>query len=81
MAAMTSSIKYKDHRVNVFVTAAETGLEKDGLVLCNQIQTVAKGRLIKQVGKIPPKKMELVDWALLKSLDLDYTYDAIPPEG
>lgn len=81
MAAITSSTKHKDHEVNVFITASETGLKDDGLVLCNQIQTVAKGRLINQAGKIPPKKMELVDWALLKSLDIDYTYDAVPPKG
>jgi mRNA interferase MazF len=81
VAAITSNTKHKDHPVNVLVTGTETGLKEDGLVLCNQIRTVAKSRLIKQIGKVPPKKMELVDWALLKSLDLDYTYNAVPPRG
>lgn len=80
MAAITSSVKNKNNSLDVFVASAETGLEKDGLVLCNQIRTIDKGRLIKFCGKIPPKKMELVDWDLLRSLDLDYTYDAVPPK-
>lgn len=78
--AITSSIKHKDHTINVLVTATETGMDKDGLIVCNQIRTVAKSRLLNRIGKVPPNKMELVDWALLKSLDIDYTYDAVPPK-
>jgi mRNA interferase MazF len=79
--AITSSTKHKEHPINVLVTAAETGMKKDGLILCNHIRTVTKGRLLNRIGKVPPNKMELVDWALLKSLDIDYTYDAVPPKG
>jgi len=79
--AITSSIKHRDHPINVLVTATETGMKEDGLILCNQIRTVAKGRLLNCIGKVPPNKMELVDWALLKSLDIDYTYNAVPPKG
>jgi mRNA interferase MazF len=79
-AALTRSIKHKDHRVNVLVTASETGMKEDGLILCNQIRTVAKGRLLNRIGKVPLNKMELVDYALLKSLDIDYTYNAVPPK-
>jgi mRNA interferase MazF len=81
IAAITSNTRYRDHPVNVFVTASETGLEKDSLVLCNQIKTVDKSRLLERIGKMPAAKMYLVDWALLRSLDIDYTYEATPPKG
>jgi mRNA interferase MazF len=79
--AITSSTKHRDHPINVLVTASETGMKADGLILCNQIRTVDKGRLLERIGKVPLNKMELVDYALLKSLDIDYTYDAVPPKG
>lgn len=72
IAAITSSTSHRDHPVNVLITASETGLEKDSLVLCNQIRTIAKGRLLERIGKIPEKKMMEVDMALMRSLDIYY---------
>lgn len=62
----------KKYPLNVFITAKETGLPNDSLVLCNQIYTVAKTRLIKFYGKMPDEKMKEIDFALIRSLDLDY---------
>ncbi len=53
--------------------AKETGLGEDSVVLCNQIQTVDKSLLIRKLGKIPDRKMQAVDVALMESLDLGYT--------
>lgn len=57
---------------NVSISAKETGLSNDSFVLPNQIYTVDKSRLIKKIGRVPDKKMKLVDQALILSLDLDY---------
>lgn len=62
----------KPYPTNVFVTARETGLDDNSLVLCNQIQTVSKSRLLGKIGRIPDDKMKLVDTALICSFDLDY---------
>ena len=74
IVAMITSFKGKKlYPTNVFITSKETGLPEDSVVLCNQIQTVNKTILIRKVGEISYKKMQAVDMALLKSLDLDYT--------
>jgi mRNA-degrading endonuclease toxin of MazEF toxin-antitoxin module len=51
---------------------ARAGLDKNSLVLCNQLQTVDKSRLLKKIGGVPEERMKLVDMALICSLDLDY---------
>ena len=64
---------------NVFIAAKDTatatgkGLEVDSVVLCNQIYTVDKKRLIVKLGRISDKKMREIDFALIRSLDLNYT--------
>ena len=74
IVAMITSYKGKKlYPTDVFIKASVTGVNKDSVVLCNQIQTVAKSLLIKKLGRMPDKKMKMVDLALLRSLDLDYT--------
>lgn len=63
----------RNYPTNVFVTAKETGLPQDSIVLCNQIFTVAKSRLLWRYGRVPDNKMREIDFALIRSLDLDYT--------
>jgi mRNA interferase MazF len=70
IACITSNLTRKDRPDNVFVTAKETGLVCDSLVMLNQIRTVDKTRLIKKLGVIPEAKMLEVDIALTISLDL-----------
>jgi mRNA interferase MazF len=62
----------KPYPTNVFVTARETGLDKNSLVLCNQLRTVDKSLLLKKIGRVPDEKMKFVDMALICSLDLGY---------
>jgi len=63
----------KSYPFKVFISAKETGLREDSLVACNHILTVDKSRLIKKLGSIPEKRMQIVDLALIQHLDLDYT--------
>ncbi|WP_028562276.1 type II toxin-antitoxin system PemK/MazF family toxin [Paenibacillus pinihumi] len=55
---------------HVGFTAAESGLEKDSWVLLEQIRTLDKRKLEGKVGRLTPKRMELVDKAMMISLGL-----------
>jgi Growth inhibitor len=70
VACITSKTGGKAYPTNVFVTAKETGLDYDSLVILNPIRTVDKSRLVKKLGSIPQVKMLEVDIALKISLDL-----------
>jgi mRNA interferase MazF len=72
VACITSQIPAKLYPTNVLILAKETGLDKDSVVLLNQIWTVDKRRLGAKIAKIPEKKMLDVDAALRLSLDLEY---------
>jgi len=55
-----------------FIAASDTGLRKDSIVLCYQIRTIDKKRLIREIGRISgdKKKTEILD-ALKYQLDLE----------
>jgi len=69
IACITSSnLEHKNYPTNVFVTAKETGLDHDSIVMLNQLRTNAKTRLIKKIGTISETKMLEIDLALKISL-------------
>jgi mRNA interferase MazF len=70
VAAITSQTK-KRMPVHVEVTAGESGLPKDSVILLEQIRTVDKERLEKKLGRLQKAKMAAVDRALCKSLALE----------
>lgn len=71
VAPMTSSYK-KVYPINVEVRSEETDVEKDSVILLNQIVTVdTEARIIKKFGTLSQKKMEEVNDALKLSLGLD----------
>ncbi|MDP3764829.1 MAG: type II toxin-antitoxin system PemK/MazF family toxin [bacterium] len=70
VVAITSVIGGRDYSTNVFLKKSESGLEKDSVVLLNQIKTIDKQRLIKKVGIINESLMIDVDRALEISLGL-----------
>ena len=72
VACITGNISRRKYPTNVFITAVETGLDKDSVVLCNQIRTVDKARLGRKIGEVPEPKMLQIDSALRVSLDIDY---------
>ncbi|MBM3933014.1 MAG: type II toxin-antitoxin system PemK/MazF family toxin [SAR202 cluster bacterium] len=70
VAAITSQSKSRPYPFHVPFTALESGLRLDGLVLCEQIQTVNQTELGAQIGNLPFEKMLEVDEALRRSLGL-----------
>ncbi len=68
---ITSRIREKNYPTDVFVTAKEIGLEKDGTINCAQISTISvKHRALKKLGALNPSTMKKVDEALKTSLEL-----------
>lgn len=71
VAPLTSSYR-KVYPVNVEVESGENGLERDSIILLNQIVTVdIKSRVLKKLGKLSPEKMKKVDSAIEISLGLN----------
>ena len=69
VAALTSQQK-KKYPFHVEFTAAESGLERDGTVLLEQLLTIDQGRIRQQRGQLPPARMDEVSQALKRSLAL-----------
>lgn len=69
VAAMTSQQKMP-YPFHVDFTAAESGLDKDGTVLLEQLQTINKDELGSLAGSLPTLRMAAVDQALRWSLAL-----------
>lgn len=70
IACVTSKPRKKKYPQDVYVSATETGLDRDSIVLLNQIRTVDKRRLIRKIGTIPHYKLQAIDEALRISLHL-----------
>jgi len=69
---ITSKVREKHYPTDVFVTAKETGLQKDGTINCAQIATVSiEHRVIKKLGEMKPEALNKVDEALKTSLALE----------
>jgi len=62
----------KDYPFAVWVPKGEGGLEKDSLVLCNQIRTLDEKRIVKYRGYLNSSTMNKIDRALRISLSLDH---------
>ncbi len=71
VAAITSRISKKRLPTHVEVSAEDSGLPRDSVILLEQIRTLDKERLIKRMGELFPQRMKAVNWALHKSLDLE----------
>jgi mRNA interferase MazF len=53
------------------VSASESGLPRDSIVKCEQIQTIDQARLGRLRGSLSEEKMQEVDLALHRSLGLE----------
>ncbi|MBI2632725.1 type II toxin-antitoxin system PemK/MazF family toxin [Candidatus Pacearchaeota archaeon] len=69
VAAITSKIS-KEYPTNVFLSRKDSKLDKDSVVLLNQIRTIDKGRIIKKISSLDTELMRKIDLALKVSLDL-----------
>lgn len=70
VAAITSQISKAKLPTHVEVTARTSGLEKDSVVLLEQIRTIDKSRLMEKVAALNEDVMERVGQAIEISLGL-----------
>ena len=68
VAAITSRRKKAQLPVHVFITAEESGLNADSVVLTEQVRTLEKSRLTKYLGHLSDGAMSRIDAALLRSI-------------
>lgn len=68
VAAITSSGKKANLPVHVAITAEESGLTRDSVVLLEQLRTLEKTRLTKRLGCLSRSAMKRIDKALALSL-------------
>ncbi len=70
VAAITSRIQKAKLPTHVEITAEQHGLERDSVVLLEQLRTVDKQRLKQRITNLAPELMEKVNEGLLISLGL-----------
>ena len=70
VALMTSQERPKRYPFHVPVTVVESGLRRNGLVMCEQLLTLDQTRLESLAGALRPDRMLEVDLALHRSLGL-----------
>lgn len=68
--ALTSQIQKARLPTHVYVPSSGHGLERDSVVLAEQIRTLDKRRLREKIGKLQPFYMEQVARALSVSLGI-----------
>ena len=69
-AAMTSKLGKADLPTHVWVSAKDSGLKSDSLVLCEQIRTLDKQRLGAHVGQIDELVLRRVEFSLRAALGM-----------
>lgn len=70
-AAITSRINKAKMPTHIELVADEYGLNKDSVVLLEQIRTIDKRRLREKIGKLDSVMMGMVDKALFISFGLE----------
>ena len=70
IAAITSQINKAKLPTHVEISSEEYGLNKDSVVLLEQIRTLDKKRLKEKIGHMTTNDMQKVDTALLISVGL-----------
>ena len=71
IAPLTSASNVsKLYRTDAFVAAPEAGLSVDSAILLSQIRTIAKSRIIKELGALSTITLSLMEDAARFALDL-----------
>ena len=70
VAAITSQINKAKLPTHVEIKAGEHGLNKDSVILLEQLRTVDKRRLKERIGRMDADAMEKVNEALVVSLGI-----------
>ena len=58
---LTSNLRLSDAPGNILLAAAEASLPKDSVANVSQVVTLDKGFLSSRCGRIPPRRMKLID--------------------
>ena len=69
-AAITSQRSKANLPTHILLSAENTGLSRDSIVLLEQVRTLDKHRLKEKMGKLDPQAMSQVDHALSVSFGL-----------
>ena len=69
-AAITSQRSKANLPTHILLSAADTGLTRDSIVLLEQVRTLDKHRLKEKMGRLDAKAMSMVDQALSVSVGL-----------
>lgn len=70
VAAITSQINKAKLPTHIEILGEDYGLNKDSVILLEQVRTVDKKRLKEKIGHLDEEKMKLVNDALIISLGL-----------
>ncbi|MEX2431433.1 MAG: type II toxin-antitoxin system PemK/MazF family toxin [Dehalococcoidia bacterium] len=70
-ASITSRPRGRLYPFHVPLTAQESGLRLDGMILCEQLQTMDQRLLGNLIGMLPLERMGEVDAALCWSLGIE----------
>ncbi|PWF99305.1 type II toxin-antitoxin system PemK/MazF family toxin [Levilactobacillus bambusae] len=70
VAAITARMTKTKMPTHIVITAEKTGIERDSIILCEQVRTIDKQRLKDWVTHLGPTVMSKVDAALETSLGL-----------
>jgi len=70
VAAITSKIQKPKMPTHVGLTAKDDGIERDSVILLEQVRTIDKSRLKDKVTALSAEKMQAVDSALAVSLGI-----------
>ena len=70
VAAITSQFAEKLYPTDILITAPEGGLDRDSVVLLNQIRSIDRQRLIRRLGRLSADTMHQVDRAVAISVGL-----------
>ena len=68
VAAITGRKKNPHMPVHVLITAEESGLPMDSVVLTEQVRTLEKSRLTRYLGRLTEDAMARIDQALARSI-------------
>jgi mRNA interferase MazF len=70
VAAITSQLDAKLYPTEVLIKAPEGGLERDSVVLLNQVRSIDRQRLVRRLGRVTAETMRDVERALAISMGL-----------
>ncbi len=65
---LTSHLNKKSQRTHVPIMPPQGGVTRPSLILCEQVRTVEKSRLMKKLGTLSLEKMALVEMAFATAI-------------